>query len=85
VEKLREVFAAYLLGVGRAILHRDEAESWADTELRDMGAALLGGVSGYRSFRAAAALPPGESTAEAVLALGIPEVIGQRQDDSSSS
>jgi len=79
VERLREVFAAYLLGLARALLPGTQADGWADEDLLDIAAALAGGVAGYRSFRIAAALPPNASTAAEILALGIPGLISHHR------
>lgn len=75
VERLRQVFAGYLCAVGQALIEAQRAEDWREEDLQDLGAALVGGVAGYRSYRIAAALPPSVSTAEEVLALGIPGLI----------
>jgi AcrR family transcriptional regulator len=80
VEGLREVFGGYLLRVGRAIASDPHRASWSEEDLVDIAAALVGGISGYRSFRIAAALPS-ETTAEKILTVGIPELLGKRRDD----
>ena len=77
MERLQEVFAAYLLTVGKALVPPQGDESLTDSDLLEIAAALLGGVAGYRSFRIAAALTPNASTAEGVLALGIQGLIEQ--------
>lgn len=79
VEKLREVFSGYLLRVGRAIAPQTGGASWTDADLVDVAAALVGSVSGYRSFRIAAALPSA-GTAESFLTLGIPKLLEQRRE-----
>lgn len=79
-DALREVFVDYLGGVGQALLATVDADTWSDQEVMDIAAALLGGVSGYRSFRKVAALPLQHSTAQEVMMLGIPGVVEQRQD-----
>lgn len=77
VESLRAVFADYLLRVGRALVPSSSSQAWSDERLMDVAAALVGGVSGYRSYRIAAALPS-ESTAEAILTVGIPPLLDAR-------
>jgi AcrR family transcriptional regulator len=74
VERLREVFADYLRSVGHALIPNGR-HAWSDEDLLELAAAFVGEVSGYRSFRIAAALAPKESIAAEVLALGIPGLI----------
>ena len=75
VERLREVFATYLRGVGQALLPGDQDAGWSDERRLDIAAAFVGEVTGYRSFRIAAALSPTESISAEVLARGIPGVV----------
>ena len=77
VEKLRVVFAHYLRRVGQA-LGTGAIDSCSDEDMLDIAAALVGGVSGYRSFRIAAALPANDTTAEQMLTPGILGLLAQR-------
>jgi len=79
VEKLGGVFSAYLLRVGRALTPASDGESWPDDELRDLAAAVMGSVAGYRSFRIAANLPAHTNTATQILTLGLPELMQRRR------
>lgn len=84
VESLREVFADYLLRVGQSMTppsgNGNGNGAWSDAYLMDIAAALVGGVAGYRSFRAAAALDP-QGTAVDILKVGIPELLDQSRKE----
>jgi len=79
VEELRKVFAHYLRRVGHALVADADANVWSDEVLLDAAAALVGGLTGYRSHRIAASLAPSVSTAQDVLTRALPGVLQERR------
>lgn len=73
VEKLRAVFADFLAGLGDALARG--SEGWTAGARTDLAAALVGAVSGYRSFVVAAGVEEGPRTVEAFVGAGIPAAL----------
>jgi AcrR family transcriptional regulator len=78
-QQLREVFRDYLTRLSRWLPPPAERTAWKQDDLLEAAAAVAGAVAGYRSFRAAAGLPP-TSTVSRVLARGLPALLDSRRN-----
>jgi AcrR family transcriptional regulator len=53
-----EIFARYLSGLGTLVLSESSRAEWSRDDLVRLGAAVVGGVSGYQSYERSAGLEP---------------------------
>lgn len=92
--KLRSVFADYLRRIGgllepRAARNPGASEAPAQTsptsddDASDLAAAVVGAITGYRSYRLAASLPPRVATITSLVAGGVPALLSARADELS--
>jgi AcrR family transcriptional regulator len=79
--KLRGVFADYLRRIGD-LLQQGAAPGAGETsadDASDLAAAVVGAITGYRSYRLAASLPPRIATIIGLVAGGVPAVLASRE------